>query len=208
MVERPLMRGRSALFAATDRAHAVAVHALLRPLRRDRIGPESIREVVFGVEDGVVQNMALIAGMVGAALATSVIVLAGSINAIAGVLSMSMGTYLSSQAERDALIASGADGNGLRSPVRDAAVMAVAYAVGATVPVLPFALPFVDRSAAIVAAMGLTAFTLFGLGVLKAIVSRRPRVRSGVQLLLLASAAGVAGYLLGVAARTVFSIEV
>lgn len=75
----------------------MGVHALLHPLRRDRVGPESIREVVFGVEDGVVQNMALIAGMVGAALASFVIVLAGSINAIAGVLSMSMGTYLSSQ---------------------------------------------------------------------------------------------------------------
>lgn len=96
-------------------------------LRSDRLGPESIREVVFGVEDGAVQNMALIAGMIGATLASSVIVLAGSINAIAGVLSMSMGTYLSSQAERDAIAANGSasrTGSGARSPIRDAMVMA------------------------------------------------------------------------------------
>jgi predicted membrane protein (TIGR00267 family) len=182
---------------------------LLNPLRRDRLGPESIREVVFGVEDGVVQNMALIAGMVGAGLANSVIVLAGSINAIAGVLSMSMGTYLSSQAERDALLADdSANGDRLRSPIRDAFVMAAAYAFGALVPLLPFTLPLVGRGAAIAVAIGLTAVTLFALGVLKANVSRQPTLRSGIQLLVLASLAGVAGYLLGVAAQAIFGIEV
>ena len=186
------------------------VHILLSPLRRDRIGPKSIREVVFGVEDGVVQNMTLIAGMVGATLASSVIVLAASINAIAGVLSMSMGTYLSSQAERDAMLTdeSPARTESLRSPIRDAFTMAAAYSMGALVPLLPFVLPFLGRTGALIVAMGLTATALFGLGVLKAVVSRQSRLRSGLQLLVLASFAGVAGYLLGVAAQAVFNIEV
>ena len=187
------------------------MHALLKPFRQDRLGPESIREVVFGVEDGAVQNMALIAGMIGATLASSVIVLAGSINAIAGVLSMSMGTYLSSQAERDAISANGSashTGSGPRSPIRDATVMAAAYAAGAVVPLVPFTLPFVSRTGAVIAAMGLTATVLFGLGVLKAVVGHQARLRSGLQLLALASAAGATGYLLGVAAQAVFGIEV
>jgi VIT1/CCC1 family predicted Fe2+/Mn2+ transporter len=185
------------------------VHLLLKPLRRDRLGPESIREVVFGVEDGAVQNTALIAGMVGAGLASSVIVLAGSINAIAGVLAMSMGTYLSSEAERDALLADDSTTGGrLRSPIRDAFVMAAAYAFGALVPLLPFTLPFVGRGVAIAAAVALAATTLFALGVLKADVSHQPRLRSGVQLLVLASIAGLTGYLLGVAAQAIFGIDV
>ena len=186
------------------------MHALFKPLRQDRLGPESIREVVFGVEDGAVQNMALIAGMLGATLASSVIVLAGSINAIAGVLSMSMGTYLSSQAERDAISAnrSVSAGSRSRSPIRDAMVMAAAYAAGALVPLVPFTLPFVSRTGAVIAAIGLTAAVLFGLGVLKAVVGHQARLRSGLQLLALASAAGTTGYLLGVAAQAVFGIEV
>ncbi len=187
------------------------VHALLSPFRRDRLGPESIREVVFGVEDGVVQNMALIAGMVGATLASSIIVLAGSINVIAGVLSMSMGTYLASQAERDALLANGSTtrfGGDLRSPIRDAMVMAAAYALGGLVPLLPFVLSFVGRTGAVIIAIGLTVAALFGLGVLKAVVSRQSRLRSGLQLLALASAAGVTAYLIGVAAQAVFGIQV
>lgn len=96
----------------------------------------SIREVVFGVEDGVTQNMILVAGMVGAQLSARVIAIVAGINGIAGVLSMSMGTYLSSKAEQDVghvhdepLVTS-------RSPQRDAFVMAGAYAAAAIIPVL------------------------------------------------------------------------
>ncbi|MBT8212924.1 MAG: VIT1/CCC1 transporter family protein [Acidimicrobiia bacterium] len=183
---------------------------LFRPVRGGQFRPESIREVVFGVEDGVVQNMTLIAGMVGASLSATVIVLAGSINAIAGVLSMSVGTYLSSQAERDALIAGGADrnGNGLRSPVRDALIMAAAYALGAVVPLIPFMLTFLDKVPAFGAAAVVALAMLYWLGVVKAVVGNQPKMRSGIQLLLLATAAGVVGFLLGAAARAIFGIDV
>jgi VIT1/CCC1 family predicted Fe2+/Mn2+ transporter len=177
-------------------------------MRRARLGPESIREIVFGTEDGVVQNMALIAGMVGATLSSGVIVLAGSINAIAGVLAMSMGTYLSSQAERDALMAHNGGLDAERSPVRDALVMALAYGIGAFTPLVPFMLPFLSRSWAVWGAVVFAGVALFALGAVKAEVSEQDRIRSGVQLLLLASAAGLAGYLIGVAAQGLFGISV
>jgi VIT1/CCC1 family predicted Fe2+/Mn2+ transporter len=148
--------------------------------------------------------------MVGAGLADRVIVIAGAINAIAGVLSMSMGTYLSSKAERDvaASLNGGAPPPDARSPLRDAAVMAAAYALGAVVPLLPFTIGVLSRSVAVALAVVLTGVALFLLGVGKAAVSHQQRVRSGVEMLLLASAAGVAGYLLGVVARSVFGLEV
>ena len=192
------------------------MHISLRPSRLHRpvIGAESIREVVFGVEDGVVQNMTLIAGMVGAALSNSVILLAGTINAIAGVLSMSMGTYLSSKAERDVKFI---PGNGVPrsssdedfgSPKRDALVMAGAYAAGAAVPLVPFFLGAVSTGVALAIAVMLTAATLFGLGAAKAVVSHQSRIRSGLEMLILASVAGLAGYALGALARAVFGLDV
>lgn len=202
------MTGRMALVDVQAYLQNVFMHALLWPMRRARLGPESIREIVFGTEDGVVQNMALIAGMVGATLSGGVIVLAGSINAIAGVLAMSMGTYLSSQAERDALVAHNGGVDAERSPVRDAMVMALAYAVGAFVPLVPFMLPFLGRTAAVWGAVFMAGIALFALGVVKAEVSGQDRIRSGVQLLLLASAAGLAGYLIGSAAQAVFGVAV
>jgi len=179
-----------------------------------RFGADSIRELVFGIEDGVVQNMTLIAGMVGASLSNQIIVIAAAINAIAGVLSMSMGTYLSSKAERDVALAKSDESaevghriNG-DSPLRDALVMAGAYTVGAVVPLLPFAFGIESRAMSMVAAVTLTALTLFGLGVGKAIVSEQRRIRSGTAMLALASVAGTAGYLIGIATRAVFGLEV
>ena len=183
------------------------MQVLLAPWRDRRLGPESIREVVFGVEDGLVQNMTLIAGMVGATISEGIIVLAGVVNAVAGVLSMSMGTFLSTQAERDAVRATGRGVVVPRSPIRDALVMAADYAIGALLPLAPFAVPFLGRSTAVVVAVGLTALGLFGLGVLKATVSGQARLRTGLQLLVLASAAGVGGYLIGVVARSLFGLS-
>ena len=199
---------RTALVGVQAHLQNGTMHALLWPMRRSRLGPESIREIVFGTEDGVVQNMALIAGMVGAGISSSVILLAGSINGIAGVLAMSMGTFLSSQAERDALTANGGGNGTVRTPVKDAAVMAAAYAMGAFVPLLPFMVPPLSRFAAVWVAVGLAGLTLFALGVTKAAVSDQRPLRSGLQLLALASAAGLAGYLIGAAAQAVFGIEV
>jgi VIT1/CCC1 family predicted Fe2+/Mn2+ transporter len=191
------------------------MHMSLRPSRwrRPVVGAESIREVVFGVEDGVVQNMTLIAGMVGAALSNSVILLAGTINAIAGVLSMSMGTFLSSKAEQDVKMVAphGAprisNDELLGSPKSDALVMAGAYAAGAAVPLVPFVVGAVSTGVALAIAVMLTAATLFGLGAAKAVVSHQSRVRSGLEMLILASAAGLAGYALGALARAVFGLD-
>lgn len=181
-----------------------------------RAGAESIREVVFGVEDGVVQNATLIAGMVGASLSATVIVVAGVINAAAGVLSMSIGTYLSSKAERDVQMRSateagsttepGPGANGT-SPLRAATVMAGAYACGAIVPVLPFLTQALSTWTALLITVGLTMLTLFALGFGKAVVSGQSRWRSGLEMLVLASVAGVLGYMIGVVGRAVFNVD-
>ena len=174
-------------------------------LARPGATARSIREIVFGVEDGAVQNMILMAGMIGADVSTVVLLLAGSVNALAGVVAMSMGTYLSSEAEHDVMAAAGSDVS--RSPARDAAVMAAAYAFGASVPILPFAVVGLPRPAAVVLALTLTLATLFGLGMIKGIAAGAGRTRSGARMMILASVAGLVGYMVGMAAQGVFDID-
>ncbi|MCL1593819.1 MAG: VIT1/CCC1 transporter family protein [Actinomycetia bacterium] len=168
---------------------------------------DTIREVVFGAEDGTVQNTALIAGMVGAGLSTSVIVIAGVVNAIAGVLSMSAGAYLSSKAERDVRLATPSlDKIRTSSPLRDAGVMAVAYGLGALVPLIAFMVGVFDLHIALAIAVVATSIVLFGLGAIKAVASGQRVMRAGLEMLVLAAAAGFAGYFLGVLAGAVFGI--
>jgi len=67
----------------------------------DRIARlSSIREVVFGAQDGLVSTFAVVAGLAATGVGHAVVLLAGLVSAVAGVLSMSIGTFLASRAQR------------------------------------------------------------------------------------------------------------
>jgi VIT1/CCC1 family predicted Fe2+/Mn2+ transporter/rubrerythrin len=68
------------------------------PGRIERLA--SIREVVFGAQDGLVSTFAVVAGLAAAGVGNMVVLLGGAVSAMAGILSMSIGTYLSSRAQR------------------------------------------------------------------------------------------------------------
>jgi VIT1/CCC1 family predicted Fe2+/Mn2+ transporter/rubrerythrin len=60
----------------------------------------SIREIVFGAQDGLVSTFAVVAGLAATGVAPAVVLLGGLVAAVAGVLSMSIGTFLASRAQR------------------------------------------------------------------------------------------------------------
>ena len=62
-----------------------------------------LRPVVFGANDGLVSNLALVMGVAGAGPDPSVIVLAGIAGLIAGAFSMGVGEYISVQSQRELL---------------------------------------------------------------------------------------------------------
>jgi len=59
--------------------------------------------VVFGANDGLVSNLALVMGIAGANAAPAVIVLAGIAGLLAGAFSMGVGEYISVQSQRELL---------------------------------------------------------------------------------------------------------
>jgi vacuolar iron transporter family protein len=62
-----------------------------------------LRPVVFGGNDGLVSNLALVMGVAGANPAPSIIVLAGIAGLLAGAFSMAVGEYISVQSQRELL---------------------------------------------------------------------------------------------------------
>ncbi len=62
-----------------------------------------LRPVVFGANDGLVSNLALVMGVAGAAAEPGVIVLAGIAGLLAGAFSMGVGEYISVQSQRELL---------------------------------------------------------------------------------------------------------
>jgi rubrerythrin/VIT1/CCC1 family predicted Fe2+/Mn2+ transporter len=101
----PARGGTAAAEPARASAGAAPVHSTrgMRELatEAERIGGLSaIREVVFGAQDGLVSTFAVVAGLAAAGVGPLVVLLGGLVSAMAGVLSMSIGTFLASRAQR------------------------------------------------------------------------------------------------------------
>lgn len=60
-----------------------------------------IREFVFGIQDGLISTVGLMAGMQAAGSSRFVILMAGSAAVLSGAFSMAAGAYLSSKAEKE-----------------------------------------------------------------------------------------------------------
>ncbi|HEX9444516.1 MAG TPA: VIT1/CCC1 transporter family protein [Candidatus Binatia bacterium] len=76
----------------------------LDEIRRKREVVESrarIREFVFGIQDGLISTVGLLAGVQGATENNLVVVITGLTSMFAGAVSMATGSYLSSTAEKD-----------------------------------------------------------------------------------------------------------
>jgi VIT1/CCC1 family predicted Fe2+/Mn2+ transporter len=79
--------------------------AALDPHHHADISGGWLRPAVFGAMDGLVTNIALIAGMGGGGAAQRTIVLAGSAGLVAGAISMALGEYTSVRTQNEQIAA-------------------------------------------------------------------------------------------------------
>ena len=81
------------MMAADEAVHEEVVRALATRGRQRLSG--TFRAAVFGANDGLVSNLALVLGMSAAGLPTNIVLLAGVAGLLAGALSMAAGEYVS-----------------------------------------------------------------------------------------------------------------
>ncbi len=93
--------------AADERIHGEVVRGLAARGRSRLSG--SFRAAVFGANDGLVSNLALILGVGAAGAPTKVVLLTGLAGLLAGALSMGAGEYVSVRSQRELLQASEPD---------------------------------------------------------------------------------------------------
>jgi VIT1/CCC1 family predicted Fe2+/Mn2+ transporter/rubrerythrin len=89
----------------------------------------------------------------------------------------------------------------LGNPVKAGVLCGVSFGLAALVPILPFALPIDIWDAMIASVIG-TVATLFGVGAMKTIFSRKNWVRSGLEMMAIGASAAAITYLIG----TLFSM--
>lgn len=212
---------------------------------------DSIRELVFGLEDGLVSTLGAVAGVAAGTNDSRIVILTGAVILVVESLSMAAGSYLSSKSHREFLqkrvederreiekkpeqeteelrvmyrergftkeetdlvvnrITSDKDlwleemvakelGIGkadLRSSKSHALVMGLAYVVGGSVPVLPYVV--LPVRLALPLSILATVFALFFVGYWKGVVTRISRIKSGLEMIIIAATASGIGYLIG-----------
>ena len=101
--------------AADEKIHAEVIRALAARSRAKLSG--NFRAAVFGANDGLVSNLALVLGVGAAGVSTGTILLTGISGLLAGALSMGAGEYVSVRSQRELLEASTPD-PGSRDAIR------------------------------------------------------------------------------------------
>ena len=90
--------------AADERVHEEVVRGLAARGRARVSG--TFRAAVFGANDGLVSNLALVLGVAGGGASTSIVLLTGLAGLLSGALSMGAGEYISVRSQRELLDAS------------------------------------------------------------------------------------------------------
>lgn len=93
--------------AADERIHEEVVRGLAARGRARVSG--TFRAAVFGANDGLVSNLALVVGVSGGGLATQTVLLTGLAGLLSGALSMGAGEFISVRSQRELLDASTPD---------------------------------------------------------------------------------------------------
>lgn len=97
----------TAAMAADERIHGEVVRALAARGRAQISG--TFRAAVFGANDGLVSNLALVMGVGAAGVGSGAVLVAGVAGLLSGAMSMAAGEYVSVRSQRELLAASTPD---------------------------------------------------------------------------------------------------
>jgi VIT1/CCC1 family predicted Fe2+/Mn2+ transporter len=157
-------------------------------LRRAQIG-HYLPDLVYGANDGIITTFAVVSGVVGADLSRTIILILGFANLFADGISMGASNYLARRSTVEAQ-------SSREDAFRHAAATIAAFIAAGLVPLVAYLLPLPPDSR-FVAAVLLTAATLFSVGAARSFVTGLSPLRSGLEMLLIGALAAVAAYLIG-----------
>ena len=158
--------------------------------RLGRLASHYLPDLVYGANDGIITTFAVVSGVVGASLANTVIVILGLANLVADGLSMGASNYLARRSTvEDELVPR------LEAGKHGAATILGFLAAG-ILPLLAYLVPLPDDGRFAIAVVTAAA-ALFAVGAARTLVTRRGLLRSGLEMLVVGSAAGAVAYAVG-----------
>jgi vacuolar iron transporter family protein len=160
-------------------------------------------QLVYGGIDGIVTTFAVVAGAAGAGFSTKTIIVLGSANLIADGFSMSVGSYLSKEAEIDMN-----ESNGKTSAFSNAVATFISFNLIGIIPLLVFVIPVLntisDTNKFLVSTV-LTLLAFVVIGLFKSEVSHKHVVRGVIETVILGSVSALLAFLAGTYLDTIIN---
>jgi predicted membrane protein (TIGR00267 family) len=157
----------------------------------------SLREIIFGLEDGLVSTLGAITGIAIATHDYRIVIISGLV--IVGVesLSMAAGTYLSNKSQVESQVARWhfLYRPNFHKPKIDSLFMGISYILGGFIPLSVYFLLPLDL--ALPVSVSAAAGSLFLIGYIKGKLVHTNGFKSGLEMMTVSLSAAILGYLIG-----------
>lgn len=147
-------------------------------------------DFIFGGIDGLVTTFAVVSGVIGASLSSSIILILGFANLFADGFSMAVSNYLSSQSAEDL-----EQNHSNKKAFYAGLVTFFAFIIIGFIPLFPFVIGFGRANFLISVILTLLAFSL--VGYIKAFITKKNKFASSIQTLFVGALAAAIAYIVG-----------
>ena len=164
-------------------------------MKKRSVERKYLPEFVYGGIDGAVTTFAVVSGVMGASLSSSIVLILGFANLFADGFSMAVSNYLSTKSENDLE-------KYKHNAKKTALATFVSFMIIGLIPLISFILAAVTKSEYLITnqftnSIILTGFALLIVGWQKGKITGRSRIKSSLQTLLIGGTAAVVAFLVG-----------
>lgn len=174
-----------------------------------KINPRLMKAAVYGAHDGLITTFAIMAGVVGANLSSSVVIILGLANLIADGISMGFGDFIGERSERRLRATN--DRTRIEGRTWETGLVTfTAFVIAGFSPILPFILnrAFLLNLNEILISVIATGSILFLIGSARTFLTGGTWWKNGLELLTIGMLAAGVAYLLGDVARSYIPMEI
>lgn len=162
-----------------------------------------LREIVFGLEDGMVSTLGAITGIAGATGNKSLVIISGLVIVAVESLSMAAGTYLSNKSELQAEDVLNHNHKKITNkPIIDGIYMGFSYILGGFIALTSYLI--LPINIAMPSSIIITVFALFTVGAVKGKITENNSVKSGLEMTTVSLTAALLGFVIGKLASSFF----
>jgi VIT1/CCC1 family predicted Fe2+/Mn2+ transporter len=154
-------------------------------------------DLILGANDGIITTLAVVSGVVGASLSSTVILILGFANLLADGFSMGASNVLSRRSDTQSSLVPAFSTAG-----RHGLATFAGFVAAGLVPLLAYSLPLF-RGVEFEAAMFFALTALFAIGASRALFTSRGWLPSGLEMLLLGGLAASIAYGVGALGATI-----